>query len=83
MLQEDRSNIIITKDDTQMVFIDTPGINYDQKMLDMFMLEESVKATNDSDVVLFLSYVNDSLDAYEDFLSKNEKYQQKTYCAFK
>jgi GTP-binding protein Era len=68
-----RYNIIITKDDTQMIFIDTPGINYEQKMLDMFMLEESVKATSDSDIVLFLSYVNDNLNAYEDFLSKNDK----------
>jgi GTP-binding protein Era len=68
-----RSNIIITKDDTQMVFIDTPGINYEQKMLDMFMLEESIKATSDSDVVLFLSYVNDNLNAYEDFIAKNDK----------
>ena len=68
-----RSNIIITQDKTQMIFIDTPGINYEQRMLDKFMLEESTKATSDSDVVLFLSYINDDMSAYEDFLAKNDK----------
>ena len=68
-----RSNIIITQDNAQMIFIDTPGINYEQRMLDKFMLDESTKATSDSDVVLFLSYVNDDMSAYEDFVAKNNK----------
>jgi GTP-binding protein Era len=68
-----RANIIVMYGLTQFVFIDTPGIHESEKLLNKFMLEETLKAIADADLILFLSPATDSLQSYKDFLSKESK----------
>jgi GTPase len=68
-----RSNIIVMHEDNQLIFIDTPGIHENEKLLNQYMLDEALKAMGDCDVILFLAPVTDSLVYYEDFLNKNKK----------
>jgi GTP-binding protein Era len=49
---------ILTRDDAQIVFIDTPGIHQPHHALGEFMVEVAVQALRDADVVLFLSDVS-------------------------
>jgi GTP-binding protein Era len=63
-----RMNIIVTHNDTQVVFVDTPGIHRKEKLLNQFMLEEALKALGDSDLHIFLAPANDSVSHYEEFL---------------
>ena len=63
-----RMNIIVTHKESQIIFVDTPGIHKKEKLLNQFMLEEALKALGDSDLDIFLAPVNDSLEAYEEFL---------------
>jgi len=57
----------------QMVFMDTPGIHRQENMLGKFMLEESLKALGDCDIVLFLIPISDDIGTYIDFLDLNKK----------
>jgi GTP-binding protein Era len=68
-----RSNVIVMNGDDQIVFIDTPGIHENEKLINQFMLEEALKAIGDCDLILFLAPVTDKLKHYEDFLKKNTK----------
>jgi GTP-binding protein Era len=70
-----RSHIISMLEDeqTQIIFIDTPGLHQREKMLNQFMLDEALKAIGDCDLVLFLAPVTDKLTHYEDFLEKYKK----------
>jgi GTP-binding protein Era len=68
-----RSNVIVMNEDDQIVFIDTPGIHENEKLINQFMLEEALKAIGDCDLILFLAPVTDKLKHYEDFLKKNTK----------
>ncbi len=68
-----RSNVIVMNGDDQIVFIDTPGIHENEKLINKFMLEEALKAIGDCDLILFLAPVTDQLKYYEDFLTKNKK----------
>ncbi|MEA3314223.1 MAG: GTPase Era, partial [Campylobacterota bacterium] len=68
-----RSNVIVMNGDDQIVFIDTPGIHENEKLINQFMLEEALKAIGDCDLILFLAPVTDKLKYYEDFLTKNKK----------
>jgi GTP-binding protein Era len=68
-----RANAIVMHDSTQFIFIDTPGIHESEKLLNKFMLEETLKAMGDADLILFLSPATDSLQSYRDFLSKELK----------
>lgn len=68
-----RINAIVMHENTQMIFIDTPGIHKQEKLLNQFMLEEALKAIGDADVVLFLSPVNDGVKYYQEFLELNKK----------
>lgn len=63
-----RMNIIVMHKNTQIIFVDTPGIHRQEKLLNKFMLNESYKAIGDCDFLLFLAPVYDSLDNYRDFL---------------
>jgi len=63
-----RMNIIVAYKNAQIVFVDTPGIHKKEKLLNQFMLEEALKALGDSDLDIFLAPVNDSVEAYEEFL---------------
>ena len=68
-----RLNAIVMHKESQIIFIDTPGIHEKERLLNKFMLEEALKAIGDSDLILFLSPVNDSLEYYEKFLELNRK----------
>jgi GTP-binding protein Era len=72
-----RMNIIVTHNDAQIVFVDTPGIHRKEKLLNQFMLDEALKALGDSDLDIFLAPVNDSLRAYEDFLTLRKDKEKK------
>jgi len=68
-----RSKIIALHEKTQIIFIDTPGIHEQERLLNKFMLDEALKAMGDCDLILFLSPVTDKIDYYLDFLEKNSK----------
>ena len=68
-----RSKIIALHKNTQIIFIDTPGIHEKERLLNQFMLEEALKAMGDCDLILFLAPVTDKIDYYLDFLKKNSK----------
>ncbi|RAX55177.1 GTPase Era [Helicobacter sp. 16-1353] len=68
-----RMNIILMHKNSQIIFIDTPGIHNKEKMLNQFMLQESLKAIDDCDLVVFLSPITDNLRYYEEFLELNKK----------
>ena len=68
-----RMNIIVMHENSQIIFVDTPGIHESEKLLNQFMLNEAIKAMGDSDLALFLSPVTDSLKHYEKFLELNKK----------
>jgi len=63
-----RMKIIVMHDDHQIIFVDTPGIHENEKLLNRFMLEEALKAMGDADAMLFLAPVTDSTAEYERFL---------------
>ncbi len=63
-----RMNIIVTHKESQIIFVDTPGIHKKEKLLNQYMLEEALKALGDSDVHIYLAPVNDSIEYYKEFL---------------
>ena len=67
-----RMNVIVMHKDDQIIFVDTPGLHESEKLLNQFMLEEAIKALGDSDLLLFLAPVTDSLKHYEKFLELNK-----------
>jgi GTP-binding protein Era len=67
-----RLNIIAMHANTQIIFIDTPGIHEQERLLNQFMLEEAMKAMGDCDLILFLAPASDSIQNYIDFLSLNK-----------
>lgn len=66
-----RSNAIVMYGDTQIIFVDTPGIHEREKILNQFMLDEALKAMGDCDLIVYLAPVTDSLEHYEKFLKLN------------
>jgi len=70
-----RMNIIVMHKNSQIVFVDTPGIHKKEKLLNQFMLEEALKALGDSDLHIFLAPVNDSVSHYEEFLQLRKNKQ--------
>ncbi len=68
-----RSKIIALHKNSQIIFIDTPGIHEQERLLNQFMLDEALKAMGDCDLIIFLSPVTDKIDHYLDFLEKNTK----------
>lgn len=67
-----RANIIVMHKNTQIIFVDTPGIHEKERALNKFMLNETMKAIGDCDLVLFLAPAQDSLINYEKFLNINQ-----------
>lgn len=63
-----RMNIIVMHGDTQIIFVDTPGIHEKERLLNQFMLDEALKAMGDSDLIIFLAPVTDKITEYEKFL---------------
>lgn len=68
-----RSNAIVMHEDTQIIFIDTPGLHEKEKILNQYMLDEALKAMGDCDLIVYLAPVTDSLEHYEKFLALNKK----------
>jgi GTP-binding protein Era len=68
-----RSDVIVMHENSQLVFIDTPGLHESEALLNQYMIEEAMKAIGDADLILFLSPVTDSLEEYEKFLELNNK----------
>ena len=73
-----RMNIIVMHgkggvEDTQIIFVDTPGIHEKEKLLNKFMMEEVMKAIGDADLIVFLAPITDKLTEYEKFLQMSER----------
>ncbi len=68
-----RSNTIVMHDGNQIIFVDTPGLHKQEKLINQFMLEEALKAMGDCDLILFLAPITDKVIHYENFLKENKK----------
>ena len=68
-----RSNAIVMHEDTQIIFVDTPGLHEREKILNQFMLDEALKAMGDCDLIVYLAPITDSIENYEKFLKINAK----------
>jgi len=68
-----RSNAIVMHNNTQIIFIDTPGLHEREKILNQFMLDEALKAIGDCDLIIYLAPVTDSVEHYQKFLELNKK----------
>ena len=66
-----RSNAIVMHGDSQIIFVDTPGLHEREKVLNQFMLDEALKAMGDCDLIVYLAPVTDSVEHYENFLKLN------------
>ncbi|WP_324170794.1 GTPase Era [Sulfurimonas sp.] len=66
-----RSNAIVMHKDTQIIFVDTPGLHEREKVLNQYMLDEALKAMGDCDMIVYLAPVTDSVEHYEKFLKLN------------
>ncbi|BCD68076.1 GTPase Era [Nitratiruptor sp. YY09-18] len=63
---------IVMHKNTQIIFIDTPGLHEKERLLNRFMLEEALKAIGDCDLILFLAPVTDDIKYYEKFLELSQ-----------
>ena len=77
-----RMNIIVMHEDmygeeSQIIFVDTPGIHEKEKLLNQFMMDEVLKAIGDSDLIVFLAPITDKLGEYEKFLAMSERKNTK------
>jgi len=73
-----RMNIIVMHEDlygkeSQIIFVDTPGIHEKEKLLNQFMMDEVLKAIGDADLIVFLAPITDKLTEYEKFLEMSER----------
>ncbi len=66
-----RSNAIVMHNNSQIIFVDTPGLHEREKVLNQFMLDEALKAMGDCDLIVYLAPVTDSVEHYEKFLKLN------------
>ena len=66
-----RSNAIVMHEDTQIIFVDTPGLHEREKILNQFMLDEALKAMGDCDLIVYLAPITDSTEHYKKFLKLN------------
>ena len=66
-----RSNAIVMYEDTQIIFVDTPGLHEREKILNQFMLDEALKAMGDCDLIVYLAPITDTVEHYEKFLKLN------------
>ena len=68
-----RSNAIVMVEDTQIIFVDTPGLHEREKILNQYMMDEALKAMGDCDLIVYLAPITDSVEHYEKFLKLNKK----------
>ncbi len=66
-----RSNAIVMYEDTQIIFVDTPGLHEREKVLNQYMLDEALKAMGDCDLIVYLAPITDGVEHYEKFLKLN------------
>lgn len=67
-----RMNIIVMYENAQLIFVDTPGIHHQEKLLNQYMLGEAIKAMGDADISIFLADATDQIKYYEEFLELNK-----------
>lgn len=60
---------IVMHGDSQIVFVDTPGMHTREKELNMYMMNEALKAIGDADLTVFITDTRRSLEDYEEFLN--------------
>lgn len=63
--------------DSQIIFVDTPGIYKSEKLLNEYMLKESNSAILNSDICVFLAVAStkeSEINHYKDFLAHNKKH---------
>ena len=68
-----RANLIAMHGNSQIVFVDTPGLHEKEKLLNQYMLDEALKAIGDCDLICFLAPITDDISHYQKFLEKNTK----------
>ncbi|MGH2305791.1 GTPase Era [Campylobacter taeniopygiae] len=64
--------IVMHKKD-QIIFIDTPGLHQSNATLNQMLIESTIKAMGDCDLILFVASVFDDLKNYEEFLTLKPK----------
>lgn len=71
-----RMCFVLMEGEIQIVFVDTPGIHKQEKLLNQYMLKEAMQALQDCDILLFLAPITDAVSFYEEFLqlSHNKKH---------
>lgn len=68
-----RSNLIVMHKNSQIIFVDTPGLHHKEKLLNQYMMDEALKAIGDCDLICFLAPITDDVSHYKEFLTKNTK----------
>ena len=73
--QTTRNNIqtILTGDDYQMVFVDTPGIHKPKHKLGEYMVNSAKESTKDVDLVLFLTNPDEEIGKGDKFILETLK----------
>lgn len=56
----------------QIIFVDTPGIHHQEKLLNQYMLSQALRALSDYDMALYLAPVSDDIGHYEHFLELSQ-----------
>ncbi len=77
--QTTRDNIrgILTTDDMQIVFIDTPGIHKPKSKLNKVMVQSAYIAAKDADIILFLIDATKGYGRNDQIIAENIKYIDK------
>lgn len=60
---------IVMHSGNQIIFVDTPGMHAREKELNMYMMNEALKAIGDADLSVFITDTRRSLEDYEEFLT--------------
>lgn len=68
-----RMHLVFMQNATQIIFVDTPGIHKQEKLLNQYMLKEAMQAMQDCDFLLFLAPISDKVEFYEEFLQNTDK----------
>lgn len=67
-----RMNVILMYENqdlhSQIVMVDTPGIHTREKLLNKFMMTETLRAMQDCEILLFVASATDGIEIYENFL---------------
>jgi GTP-binding protein Era len=68
-----RLTAIVMYKNNQIILIDTPGIHEKEKLLNVYMLNEALKALSDSDLILYIADARKDTKGYQKFLELNKK----------